>query len=202
MTKFFIISLIVLGFATTAFAQTKNSTEVGFSVGYNAATVTADGATNTKRRAGFSAGFLADHYFSDSWSLFGKLIYDQKGWANGYITTPTSSTYTDYHLNYLTIPVLAEWHFGRTKNWYLNFGPYASILLSASETATNYPIKDFISNVDAGLDLGIGVKFPVADKTKFFIEFNGEGGVTDIFKNNSGSSIYNSLGNVSIGFKF
>jgi len=201
MTKFFTLSLIVLTFATTAIAQTKK-TEVGFSIGYNSATATAEGVTNTKHRAGFSAGFLVDHYFSDSWSILGKLVYDQKGWGHGYITTPTTTTFTDFHLDYLSIPVLAEWHFGHTKNWYLNFGPYAAILLNASQTATTDDITDFFNTVDAGLDLGIGVKFPVTDKTKFFIEVNGQAGVADMFKNNSGSTVRNSVSNVSVGFKF
>lgn len=203
MTKFFIISLLALSLATTtAFSQSKNDTEFGFSIGYNSATVTAEGVTNTKHRTGFSAGFLVDHYFTDSWSIFGKLVYDQKGWANGYINTPTTTTYTDFHLDYLTIPVLADWHFGHTKNWYLNFGPYAAILLNASQTATDDDIKDFFNTVDAGLDLGIGVKFPVTDKTKFFIEVNGQGGASDLFKDNAGSAVHNNLSNVSIGFKF
>lgn len=202
MIKFFTVSIIVLGLATTAFSQTKNSTEVGVSVGYNSAKVTTNVATTAKYKSGFSAGLGVDHYFSDRWSLFGKFVYDQKGWGNGVIKTLTTSTSADYDLNYLTIPVLAEWHFGSTRNWYLNFGPYAGILLSASETATNDDIKDFFNSFDAGFDFGIGVKLPVSDKTKFFIELNGAAGGSDIAKNNTGSSLNNTVSNISVGLKF
>ncbi len=55
-------------------------------------------------------------------------MYDQKGWDDGTITDVNGTFITDYNLNYLTVPVMANWHFGRTKNWYLNFGAYTAIL--------------------------------------------------------------------------
>jgi len=201
MQKIFTTILVVLGICTTAMAQT-GKTEVGINVGLNEATVTASGETNTHYRTGFNVGISVDYYFSDAWSIKGKLAYDQKGWNNGFISNGNSTLITDYKVNYITIPVLANWHFGRTRNWYLDFGPYVGILTSASESAGGTDLKQAFNSTDVGLDLGIGVKFPIADKTKFFIELNGAAGITDLIKNNTGDAIRNSASAINIGFSF
>ncbi|WP_233496696.1 outer membrane beta-barrel protein [Mucilaginibacter hurinus] len=48
---------------------------------------------------------------------------------------------TNYKLDYLTIPVMANWHFGRTKNWYLHFGPYVAFLLNVKTSIANTDIN-------------------------------------------------------------
>lgn len=203
MQKIFTTLLVVLGIYTTAFSQTRGTTEFGINVGYNASTVTTgNGQTNSDYRSGLNLGVSADYYFSDRWSIKGKLIYDQKGWDSGYIDNGNNSYTTDYKLNYLTIPVMANWHFGRTRNWYLNFGPYIGILLDATETAGGTDLKELFNTADIGLDVGIGIKFPVSDKAKFFIELNGQGGATDLVKNNEGSALRNSVSSINIGVNF
>ncbi|RYZ98188.1 MAG: PorT family protein [Sphingobacteriaceae bacterium] len=203
MKKIFTTIIIVSGLATAAFSQEKGTNEISANIGYNASTVTAGSQTNSDYRQGFNAGISLDHYFSASWSIKGRLIYDQKGWDRGYIGFEDgSSTITDYKLDYLTVPVLANWHFGRTKNWYLQFGPYVGFLLSAKGSAGIGDLKPYMASTDIGFDLGIGVRFPVSDKTKLFIELNGQGGGSDVFKNNSGSTVRNSVSSVNIGFAF
>ncbi|MCQ6956606.1 porin family protein [Mucilaginibacter aquariorum] len=202
MTKIFTTLLVVLGISTTAFSQTKGTTQFGATIGYNASTVTASGLTNSDYRSGFNIGIVADHYFSESWSIKVKALYDQKGWNSGYLETGNGSYTTNYQLDYLTIPVMANWHFGRTKNWYLNFGPYLSFLLNAKETANSMDVKSIFSSTDAGLDVGIGIKFPVSNSTKFFIELNGLAGVSDLVKDNQGSTLRSSVSAINIGLNF
>jgi hypothetical protein len=202
MNKFFTTSLLLLAVSTAAFSQSKGKTEFGVNVGLNLANVTASGMTNDDYRTGFNFGVSADHYFSESWSLKVKLIYDQKGWNNGYIDYGTGAVTTDYQINYLTIPVLANWHFGSAKNWYLNFGPYVGILLNAKETAGGMDLKPIVTSADYGADLGIGVKFPIATKAKLFIELNGQAGINDVFKDNSGYAVRNSVSAINIGVNF
>ncbi|ASU35758.1 porin family protein [Mucilaginibacter xinganensis] len=204
MQKIFTTLLVVLGIYTTASAQTTGTNEFGVNIGYNAATVTTSQYTNSAYRSGFNVGVSMDHYFSDRWSIKIKAVYDQKGWNDGYIDFGGSNgaVTTDYKLDYITIPVMANWHFGRTRNWYLNFGPYLGILLNAKESATNTDLKDAFNKADAGLDVGIGIKFPIAEKAKFFIELNGQGGVTDLVKDNTGSALRSSVSNINIGINF
>jgi hypothetical protein len=202
MSKFFTLLLMVSGLGTAAFSQTKGTTQFGIEVGLNAATVTTGNFSNSDYRTGFNAGGSVEHYFSESWSFKAKVLYDQKGWDNGYLNNLTtgSSTNVDYHLNYITVPLLANWHFGHTKNWYLNFGPYVSFLLDAK--AANTDLKGAFNSVDAGLDLGIGIKFPIVEKTNFFIEFNGQAGIPDMIKNNGNSSFRSSVSAINVGLTF
>jgi hypothetical protein len=197
MNKFFTTLIAVFAISASAFSQTKGTNEVSVNVGYNAATVTANNLS-ADYKSGFNVGIALDHYFSESWSIKVKAAYDQKGWANGFY----GNSVADYKLDYVTVPVMANWHFGRTKNWYINFGPYIGFLLTASETSGGTDVKPFFSTTDAGLDAGIGVKFPVSNKAKFFIELNGQAGIADINKGNSGTTIRNSVSNINIGFAF
>ena len=203
MKKIFITLLLAAGIYTATFAQTNNQVEFGANIGYNVANVQSGNISNNDYRSGFNLGVSGDYFFSDRWSIKAKLIYDQKGWANGFISADGSGDVaTDYKLNYLTIPVMANWHFGRTRNWYLNFGPYVGILLSGKETSLGTDLKPYLNSTDFGLAAGIGVKFPVTDNAKLFIEADGQSGVTDIFKANSGSSVQTERSSINFGVTF
>lgn len=201
MTKFFSIMLVVLGISTAVLAQTEpGTTQFGINVGLNAATAYAANS-NADARVGINAGISVEHYFTESWSFKAKALYDQKGWNNGYVTVGDESTTTNFQTDYFTVPLLAGWHFGRTKNWYLNFGPFVSFLTKAKETALGINVKDAFNKTDAGLDLGIGVKFPVTDRSSFFIEFNGEGGLANV-NSGAGSTVRSSVSAFNVGLNF
>ena len=204
MKKILLTLLVLLGCYTLSKAQRANSTEFGIDVGYNGAYL-AEGNSynNTDIKGGVNVGLSADHYFTEAWSLKVKAIYDQKGWANGFLVLPSGQTinYVDFKLNYLTVPVMANWHFGYTRNWYLNFGPYIGFLLDAS-SSTNYPgIKDEFNTVDGGIALGVGIKIPINRKTRFFIEYDAQGGAANVFKY-SDYSYQNVRESFNIGINF
>jgi hypothetical protein len=203
MRKLFII-LLSIGSYLTAFSQEKGSFEFGFNVGYNLATVTSGSNTNSTYRSAFNAGGFGDYYFSDRWSIKAKLIYDQKGWDKGFLTNLDNgqSFETNYRMDYLTIPIMANWHFGKKRNWYLNFGPYAGFLLSAKETTFNTDIKDLTASTDVGLALGIGVKISIANRLKILLEIDGQSGFTDVLKDNQGTTILNSRSSFNTGLVF
>jgi len=201
MKKLFTI-LLVAASCSTAFSQEKGNFEYGFNVGLNLSTVTSGTNNNSDSRVGFNAGAFGDYFFSDRWSIKAKLTYDQKGWNSGYFINEDDSFLTDYHFDYLTVPVMANWHFGKKRNWYLNFGPYVGFLMSAKESRFGIDIKELTQSIDAGLALGIGVKIPVSDKIKIVLESDGQSGLTDIFKNNTGNSIRNSRSSLNAGLVF
>lgn len=203
MKNLFITAIIALGFIASSSAQDKGDVEFGVNVGYNSSSISSrDGSSESK--SGFNTGLSADYYFSDTWSLKAKLIYDQKGWGDDILTDlDTGNEYiTDFSLNYLTVPVMANWHFGRTQNWYLNFGPYVGFLLSAKEHKFDSDIKEAFNTTDFGLALGIGVKIPVSDKIKLYFEFDGQGGLSDIFKENESYRVQNSRSSINFGMNF
>lgn len=208
MKRVLITSMTILGFIVTSSAQNKGKIEIGLNAGLNSsnASTSYDSADPS---IGFNFGASADYYFSDSWSLKAKLIYDRKGWDNDLI--PVSDGFdpvvrfarTDINLNYLTIPVMAGWHFGNKKNWYLNFGPYIGFLMNAKETRFDTDIKESFNTVDGGIAFGIGVKIPVSDKFKVFIEYEGQGGMAEVFKyNDYDDTIVNVRSSLNVGINF
>lgn len=206
MKRLFIYGIILLGFNSVVLAQTKGKTEVGFNIGYSTYYVSNSNNQHTDSGTAGNFGASIEYYFSDRWGLKGKLIYDPKGWNNGFIIPAFADGYryvTNYRLHYLSIPVMANWHFGKKRNWYLNFGPYMGFLLNAKETTFNTDLKEAFNSTDFGLALGIGVKIPVSDRLKLSIEYDGQGGFSDVFKTNSTTtSVTNTRGSFNIGLVF
>jgi len=212
MKKILITLSILFGAVAAGRAQTAGNFELGVNTGLNIGYVSMSGSGFTSNPVlGFNLGVSGDYYFSDSWSIKAKAIYDQKGWGNGYLDETINGNTTtydglNYKLNYVTVPVMANWHFGRTRNWYLNFGPYAGFLLNASVSSNpsqnGGDVKSYFNSTDFGLALGIGVKFPLSDKVKLFIEDDGQAGVTNIFKSTDGSSLQSARSSLNIGFNF
>lgn len=216
MQKTFITLFIVFGLCAASFAQRKGDVEFGGNIGLNFSNVSTTGAfigynsysdtytSSSDYVTGFNVGLSAEYYFSDRWSIKGKLIYDQKGWGNGYLLLPDNTEVegVNYHLDYLTIPVMANWHFGRTRNWYLHFGPYVGTLLSASESYNSgIDIKQAFTSTEVGLDAGIGVKFPVSNHVKLFIEADGQAGFNNLFRNN-GTTVQTERSSINFGMLF
>lgn len=203
MKKTILIALIAFGISSNLSAQKKGDVEFGVNIGFNSSSVS-DSQYSYDSSTGLNVGGSLDYYFSNTWSLKVKMIYDQKGWDNGEILNLDDGQYypTDYNLDYLTIPVMANWHFGNKKEWYLNFGPYLGFLLSAKDTQFDADMKKFFNTTDFGLAAGIGVKIPISNKLKFFAEIEGQGGFTDINKEPDYSSLTNSRSSINVGLNF
>ncbi|HWZ16663.1 MAG TPA: porin family protein [Mucilaginibacter sp.] len=202
MKKIITTFLIIMGLYYTSTAQTTSGAEFGVNAGLNLATVNAGYYTNSQYRVGYNVGLSGEYYLSNHWGIKVKAIYDQKGWNDGFISGPNGDYTTNFQMDYITVPVMANWHFGSTNNWYLNFGPYAGFLLSAKETAGGSDLKPITSSTDFGIGAGIGVRFPMSDNSKFFIELDGQDGVNDVFKNNSGSTVITMRSSINIGITF
>jgi len=202
-----ILLTAVLFTAMTVSAQQKGTIEFGFNVGFNYSAARVE-SFSTDTGTGINVGASADYYFSDRWSIKAKLIYDQKGWDKGIYTEESfdpavSGSYiTNFNVNYITVPVMANWHFGSKRNWYLNFGPYAGFLVNAEETEGGNDVKYAFNTTDFGLALGIGVKIPVNDKIKVSIEYEEETGISDIFKENEDSAVRMARGSLNLGIYF
>lgn len=202
MKKLFFTAILALGLSSISLGQEKGDVEFGVNVGLNSSSIT-DGYFAANSRTGFNIGFAADYFFSDRWSIKGKFIYDQKGWNDSFYKDKLGNIYkTDVALNYLTIPVMANWHFGKKRNWYLNFGPYVGFILNANETATDFDIKENFNTTDAGLALGIGVKIPVSNKLKISLEYEEQAGIIDLFKDNTTQNILTARRSFNVGLNF
>lgn len=195
-----IIAALALGFFANA--QDKGNIEFGFNTGFSMSTIS-DDDDFAETNLTFNVGASADYYFSNRWSIKVKAVYDRKGWDKDFIPDANGNAIrTDINLDYLTIPVMANWHFGSKRNWYLNFGPYVGFLMSAKETTFDTDIKEAFNTTDAGLALGIGVKIPLNDKLKLFFEYDGQYGFGEVFKENDFDRVTNSRDAFNIGLNF
>lgn len=183
MKNTFLLSLIFLFVSfTSAQAQreesvevaeypVKGDSEISVSLGTYAGSIQEDfgptEGTESVNNIGFAVSY--DQYFSKTWSIRARLNYDPKG---------SKDTDTDAKLKatYLSLPVMANWHFGKRKRWNLHFGPAVSFLLSAetSLAGTSEDVKDLFNSSQFGFDFGIGVKIPISSMM-FFIEIDGIG---------------------------
>ena len=167
-------------------------------LGLNLSNYTSSENLNNKVRTAFNVGVIAEYYFNDRWSLRSGLVYDSKG-------TKITSSGQDYidKLNYIAIPLHANWHFGSNRNWFLNFGPTVGFLASAKGDTPGgeIDIKDAIeSSFDAGLGAGIGYKFDIADATQLYIQYQGYNGFIDLF--NADFSVFNATSAFNLGVVF
>lgn len=188
-------------------AQENGTIEVGAIGGVSFVTVSDIQGNSASARVSFNFGASGEYYFSDRWGIKAGLIYDSKGWKDGFINSldPAGNsirTDADFKLNYLTIPVMANWHFGSTRKWYLNFGGYAGFLLNAEETAFGTDVKEGLTSTDFGLALGIGYKFPITDNIKLTIEYQEQFGLIDTFENNTGDAVTNRRSSFNVGALF
>lgn len=122
-------------------------------------------------------GAQADLYFNDRWSLRSGLMYQVMG---------TQYLDNQEYLSYITLPVNANWHFGSTRKWHLNFGPSFSFMTKA-ETNLNgqtFDIKSEVETFQIGLSLGIGYKLEINENFGLSISYNENVGFTNVPKSN------------------
>lgn len=199
MKKLVFTVIMSVGFVAASFAQDKGDVEFGVNIGYNVSNITNnDQRISSDSGNGLNVGVAADYFFSDRWSIKGKLIYDQKGWNNDNLGFGV----TDINLDYLTVPVMANWHFGSKRNWYLNFGPYVGFLMNAEDTRSKIDVKPLLNTTDFGLAFGIGVKIPVSDKLKVSLEYDGQSGLTSVFNNGGLGTVTGARSAFNVGLNF
>lgn len=188
-------------------AQEKGSLEFGFASGINLSNISNlvnDLSADVK--TGINIKATTEYYFSDRWGIKTSFIYDQKGYTIKDVEiadntgNPIDIIDLKAKINYLTIPFKANWHFGSERNWYLHFGPYFGVLLSAKESYQNLDVKDSFESLDVGFSAGIGYKFDISDKLKLFLEYDGQSGFTQVLENNVRGS--ETVRNVRSSFNF
>lgn len=189
-----------------AVAQDQGEIEIGFNVGFTTSNQRFN-STSGEAKAGLYVAPAAEYYLSDRFGIKAKLAYYGKGWKEDYIDFDGVDSETKINLNYITVPVMINWHIGRNRNWYINAGPYLGFLISAKEDATDTDVKDFYSGTDVGLAYGFGYKYYVTNKTKIFLEYEAHYGFSNILEDGvmdeyGSAEITNTSGAFIIGVLF
>ncbi|MBE9577483.1 porin family protein [Flavobacterium proteolyticum] len=185
-----IVAILAFSFAN-AQSREKGAIELIPQIGYSSANYYGEESLDSNTLSGVSFGVGADYFFNDRWSLRSGLHYQTMG-AKG------SGGYEE-KLNYITLPANANWHFGSTRKWNLNFGPSFSFLMKAENNFGD--IKDQANTFQLGLAYGIGYKIEVNDKFSILIDLQGISGLTDVPKD-SDFTIKNAYSSINVGGVF
>lgn len=185
-----LIALISFTFANAQSRQ-KGTIEITPKIGFSTFNENNEN-NNTNSNSGVAFGATADYYLNNRWSLRSGLLFDKMGGEYSY----GGMAFED-KLNYLTIPLNANWHFGSTRKWNLNLGFSPSFLLNAEVNGTEIP-KSAIESFQLGFTYGIGYKIEVNEKFGILLDWQGFAGLTNI-NNATNDNIKNSGGSFNVG---
>lgn len=102
-----------------------------------------------------------------------------------------------FKLDYLNLPVLAEYSFGKKIKIKFDGGPFLGILLNntivtnlkqaipSNQEASTQSSSDNRRAMNLGLSLGSGIQIPIASKLKIDINFRNNLGISNIYKSRS-----------------
>lgn len=188
MKKIIFVAVAALSFGfANAQSREKGTIELIPQIGFASSNFYGDSDLNADAMSSVTYGVGADYFFNNRWSLRSGLLFQTNG--------ATDSADIDLELKYITIPVNANWHFGSTRKWNLNFGPSIGFLTSAE--VENNDVKDSFNSTQIGFNIGIGYKIEVSPKFSILIDYQGVSGLSKAFK--EGTSAKNSFGAFNLG---
>lgn len=156
----------------------KGTIEVTPIIGYATSNYYASENLSNDPISSVNFGVNGDYYFHNRWSLRSGLLLQTMG--SEYSVPELGIGNIEEKLTYLTIPVNANWHFGSTRKWNLNFGPSFGFLMSAK--ANDEDIKDLVNSFQFGLNYGIGYKIEIKENIGILIDYQGMSGLTEVPK--------------------
>ncbi|HTG66709.1 MAG TPA: porin family protein [Flavobacterium sp.] len=171
---FSLVALVSFGLANAQIKE-KGTIEITPKIGTSSFTEYDEDGNSTKFNSGVELGATVDYYFNDRWSLRSGLIFDKMG---GKYDVGDPYLWED-KLNYMTVPINANWHFGSTRKWNLNFGLSPSFLLSAKINDEEIP-SNTIESFQLGLSFGIGYKIEVTKRFGILVDAQWFNGLTNI----------------------
>lgn len=131
------------------------SVRFGARAGANLSTINGDDADSFKNKTSFHIGAVAEMEVTDAFSVQPELLYSSQG------ADYSESMYSgSYNLDYINLPIMAKYKVA--EGFSLEAGPQVGLLLSAKDkfegdgSSGEEDIKDFISDTDFGVNLGVG----------------------------------------------
>lgn len=144
-------------FALHAQVREKGAIEIAPFIGYSQANYYGDVGIGIEAVGNPYVGVNAELYMNDRWSLRTGVEYRMMG-SSGDPDFFFSRSFKE-NLDFVSVPFHAGYHFGKTRKWYLNFGPTVDFLTKAESNGQD--IKQGMNTVQLGLGIGIGYKIYV-----------------------------------------
>jgi hypothetical protein len=191
MKKIIVMSTLLLGLVSYAQLREKGTTELIPLIG--SASSNYYGQTNLLNEplSSVNLGVKGDYFYSNRWSLRSGLLFQTMGSQFG--------GFFKEELKYLTIPVNANWHFGSTRKWNLNFGPTFGILTAANSNGVDF--KSELNGFQYGIQVGIGYKLQLSNKFSILLDYQSMSGLSKVSKD-SQNQLKNSYGSLDLGAVF
>ena len=204
--KRILFTIIFINLLLSSKAQ-KGKIEYGFQSGLNISTAYGEGVSKDYMSplSGLHVGGHLKINRAEHWGFKFLLSYDKIGWTYKSLSIQnnagTGLVKADilFKLDYLNIPVLAEYSFGNKLKINFDGGPFLGILLN-NKIATNLmqpipPNQEASSQISSnnrktlniGLSLGSSIQIPVASKLKLDFNVKNNLGITNIYKSGSGA---------------
>lgn len=189
-----IILICALFISSFSFSQLreKGDIEIFPTVGANSSTVTnSDLFSFTSARSGIRFGVSSDYYFNNRWSLRSGILFSGMG---------HETILSESELSYINVPINANWHFGSTRKWNLNFGLTPGFLVKAESNGTD--ISNTTQSFQLGISYGIGYKLEISKNFSLMFDAQAFAGLTDVNDNLIGSQQRNIASSLNIGAVF
>ncbi len=183
-----LILIVVLFCSSLLFGQT-NKINVGLEIGPSLRSLRGnDFLKNNEISFGFSGGLTFQYNFTKLLSLRTNISFERKGLTKKIQATdefgkPIGETTIQSNFDYLTIPLLARFTFGKKIHFFVNAGPFMGYLLKQKEVVEAF--EDYTDNtddfkrLDFGITTGLGMSFPIQDKLLLTIEIRNNLGMVN-----------------------
>lgn len=149
------------------------------------------------RNDGRNSGVLINYRINNYFSIQTELNLLGKGFVlRSYLSTG-GGFYADYNLNYISVPLSVSYELGKKLKYYGYAGLYFNYLNSATNNITitstadptgpsrfdeSYDPTDDFNKKEMGFAVGAGLKIPLCNNVKFFIDGRYESGLTRAVK--------------------
>jgi hypothetical protein len=189
MKKGLLSIVICVGFISS-FAQHPH---FGLKGGLNAANLSSENNGTSDFKIGFHLGGLAHIHVTNHFAIQPEVVYSQQGGKNTF-----GSIENKIKLNYVNIPVLAQYMFG--KGFRLEGGPQLGLLASAKQKIGNVEsdVASSFKSTDISFVAGVGLLGPA----KFGVDFRWAFGLNNINKVPNGVSTRNNVAQLGIFYQF
>lgn len=136
-------------------------------------------------------GVIGDYYFNERWSIRSGLSY---------FGMRASRSSSEIQLDYLNIPINANWHFGSIRKWNLNFGVTPGFLLKGNVDGED--AKDLYNSFQLAISYGIGYKIEVSDNFSILVDGQGLIRITDTLADSDDFKRLNVGNSINVGGVF
>lgn len=192
MRKFLSIVFLLISLLSIGQVREKGNIELTPIIGYSLSNHMPSYFFGSTPVSGIQLGLFTNYFFNHKWSLRSGILYQKMG-ANNIGIFSLTDKYSE-KTNYITLPLMVSYHFGKSRNWHINYGASIGVLTKAK---ANYHdgngfinIKEIAKPIQFGIHGGFGYKYQISPKLIITIENSNILGLTKTTKEKKGMNFF------------